>query len=311
MRDRDTQRSTAVHAGPGVTAVQRAIGPRCVLGESPLWDGRTDELLWVDIDGRTLHRWNWFTEKITSLTLSDRPGSIALTSNPEVLVLASEHRVGLLHPDGRIDWKITLPIAYPSVRLNDGRVSSSGDFWVGSMHVPSKDRRFIGAIYRIHPDWTWEPVIVDVGVANALVSTPAGMHWADTLHGACWILDAADGPVVSGTGVPHLTFAAAGLEGGPDGACIDDQDNVWVACVHGGALACFDPEGRLIERIDLPVRRPTCPVFGGPDLSTLFLTTIGGGGNYPVFDDEPDAGRVLVLDVHRRGRPEHVFQPAS
>jgi hypothetical protein len=46
-------------------------------------------------------------------------------------------------------------------------------------------------------------------------------------------------------------------------------------------------------------------------LSTLFLTTIGGGGNYPVFDDEPDAGRVLVLDVNRRGRPEHIFQPAS
>ena len=291
-----------------MSIIQRAIGPRCVLGESPLWDGRTDQLLWVDIDGKQLHRWSWDTEQVISLTLENRPGSIALTTDPDTLVLASEHRIGLLHLDGSIDWKITLPIPHASVRLNDGRVSAAGDFWVGSMHVPATDRQFISTIYRVHPDWTWEPAIIDVGVANALVSTPAGMHWADTLHGTCWIFnESATAPTVSGTGEPHVTFAAVGLGGGPDGACIDSQDHVWVACVHGGALACFDAAGHLVERIDLPVRRPTCPVFGGPDLRTLFLTTIGGGGNYPVFDDESDAGRVLVLDVNRQGTPEHIF----
>jgi L-arabinonolactonase len=294
-----------------MSAITRTIGPRCVLGESPIWDFRTGHLLWVDIDGRQIHRWDWDTEEIASLTLTERPGSIALTPDPETLVLASEHRVGLIHlTTGDIDWKVTLPISHASVRLNDGRVSATGDFWVGSMHVPSKDRRFISAIYQIHPDWSWEPAIVDVGVANALVSTAAGMHWADTLHGACWILDEITGaPHVSGTGEPHVTFASVGLEGGPDGACIDAQGHVWVACVHGGALACFDPEGRLVERIDLPVRRPTCPVFGGPDLRTLFVTTIGGGGNYPVFDDETDAGRILVVDAMSQGVPEHVFHP--
>lgn len=295
-----------------MSTIQRAIGPRCILGESPIWDSRLRSLLWVDIDGRQLHRWSWDTDEVHSIPLADRPGSIALTPDPETVVLASEHRIGLLHLDGRIDWKITLPIPHPSVRLNDGRVSASGDFWVGSMHVPAKDRLFISTIYRIRPDWTWEAVINDVGVANALVSTPAGMHWADTLHGACWILDdATHVPVASGTGEPQVTFASLGLEGGPDGACIDAQDNVWVACVHGSALACFDLQGSLVERIDLPVRRPTCPVFAGPDLRTLCLTTIGGGGNYPVFEDEPDAGRVLVLDVDRQGVPENVFHPTS
>lgn len=296
-----------------MSTVSRAIGPRCILGESPLWDGRTDELLWVDIDGRALHRWNWHTDVVTSLPLSDRPGSIALTPNPEVLVLASEHRIGLLHlPDGSIDWKITLPIPHGSVRLNDGRVSTGGDFWVGSMHVPATDRRFIGTIYRVRPDWTWEPVIIDVGVANALVPTSAGMHWADTARGACWILDeCAPLPHVSGAAEPHVVFADAGLDGGPDGACIDAAGHVWVACVHGGALACFSPRGELVERIDLPVRRPTCPVFGGPDLRTLFLTTIGGGGKYPVYEDEPDAGRVLVLEVDTQGVPEQIFRPEA
>lgn len=294
-----------------MSTVLRAIGPRSELGESPLWDGRTGHLLWIDIDGRQVHRWSWNTEEVTSLTLEHRPGSIALTPDPDIFVLASEHQIGLLRlSTGEINWKITLPIPHTSVRLNDGRVSSTGDFWVGSMHVPSKDRRFISAIYRIRPDWSWEPVIIDVGVANALISTSVGMHWADTLHGACWIFDETTStPHVSGSGEPHVVFASAGLDGGPDGACIDARDRVWVACVHGGALACFDAAGHLVERIDLPIRRPTCPVFGGPDLRTLFLTTIGGGGNYPTFEDEPDAGRILVLDVKSQGVPEHIFHP--
>lgn len=296
-----------------MSGVLRTIGPRCVLGESPLWDGRTGQLLWVDIDGRAVHRWSWDSDQVSSVTLADRPGSIALTPDPDTLVLASEHRIGLLHlPDGHLTWKVTLPIPHTTVRLNDGRVSAEGDFWVGSMHVPMKAGRFIGAIYRIHPDWTWEPVVTEVGVANGLVSTTRGMHWADTLHGACWILDdAAAIPVVSGAADPHVSFEAAGLAGGPDGACLDAHGNVWVACVHGGALACFDTAGHLVERIDLPVRRPTCPVFGGPDLRTLFVTTIGGGGTIPMFGDEPDGGRVLILDVGRQGIPEHVFHPVG
>jgi len=294
-----------------MSASWRTLGPRCVLGESPLWDGRTRHLLWVDIEGQALHQWNWDTEGVTSLTLTHRPGSIALTPDPDIVVLASEHSVGLLRiSTGSIDWKIALPIPYPSVRLNDGRVSAAGDFWVGSMHVPATDRRFIGTIYRIHPDWTWDPVIVDVGVANALVSTPAGMHWADSLHGACWtVSDATTAPQVSGTGEPLVTFSSVGLAGTPDGACIDAQDDIWLACVHGGVLARFDAAGRLTRQIGLPVRRPTCPAFGGPDLATLFVTTIGGGGNYPVYDDEPEAGRVLALDLGVQGRAEYIFQP--
>ena len=59
--------------------------------------------------------------------------------------------------------------------------------------------------------------------------------------------------------------------------------------------------------IAVPIRRPTCVAFGGPALDTLFVTSIGGGGDYPVFDDEPDAGRVFALDVGVTGIDEVVF----
>ena len=37
----------------------------------------------------------------------------------------------------------------------------------------------------------------------------------------------------------------------------------------------IDPDGRISERIDLPLEKPSMPAFGGKDLDILFLTTIG------------------------------------
>lgn len=286
------------------------IGPRCILGESPLWDHRAHHLSWVDIDGRQVHRWDWATGRLSSRHLDGRPGSIALTADPDVLLVASEHRIGTLNwTNGDVQWRVHLPIEYPTVRLNDGRVSSQGDFWVGSMHVPASDRSFIGSIYRVRPDWSWEVLITQVGVANAITRMPSGMLWADTLYGACWTRSESDAgaPTVSGTGPALIDFATLGLPGGPDGACTDEEEGIWVACVHGSAVARLSSNGDLLARIELPVRRPTCPAFAGPNLDTLVITSIGGGGNYPIFDDEPDAGRVLTLDVGMRGLAENIF----
>lgn len=287
-----------------------AIGSRSILGECPIWDYRTRHLTWVDIDGRHIYRWSWDADNLEVRAMDGRPGCIALTTNPEILVVASEHRIGLLDwVGGHVEWKLNLPIDQPSVRLNDGRVSPQGDLWIGSMHVPATDRKSIGSIYRVDPDWSWEVRVTGVGVANAMTTAGDGMLWADTLLGCCWVLDPtgpAD-PVMSGDQAPLIDFAALGLPGGPDGACTDASGDLWVACVHGGALAHLTAEGALIERIDVPVRRPTCPAFGGPNLDTLFVTSIGGGDNYPTFDDEPDAGRVMLIDVGVHGVPENLF----
>jgi len=285
-----------------------ALGPPCILGESPLWDHRVNRLAWVDIDGRQVHRWDWPDGQVDSRGLDGRPGSIALTEDPDVLLLASEDWIGTLHwPSGTTQVRLRLPVMEPSVRLNDGRVGPEGDFWVGSMHVPATDRRFIGSIYRIRPDWSWELQVTDVGVANSMTSTGAGMLWGDTLLRACWFMEVDIGPVVSGSKPPLIDFAELGLPGGPDGACTDAEGHIWLACVHGSSLARLTTEGRLIDRIDLPVRRPTCPAFGGPDLDKLFVTSIGGGGQYPTFEDEPDGGRIHVIDAGVSGVREHVF----
>ena len=47
----------------------------------------------------------------------------------------------------------------------------------------------------------------------------------------------------------------------------------WVAMFEGQRLLRLAPDGTLLREVPLPVRCPTMPCFGGPDLRTLYVTT--------------------------------------
>ena len=78
--------------------------------------------------------------------------------------------------------------------------------------------------------------------------------------------------------------------------------------VHGGAVACISPEGRLIERIAVPAKHPTMVAFGGADLDILVVTS----ATTMLSSDEraalPDAGKLFRIDgLGARGIPEPRF----
>ena len=60
-------------------------------------------------------------------------------------------------------------------------------------------------------------------------------------------------------------------------------------------------------RIALPVSRPTCPAFGGPQLDVLYLTSARGGLDKDQLRDEPQAGGVFSANPGCRGLPESRF----
>ena len=285
------------------------IGERSVLGECPIWDARLDALFWVDINSRAVHRWDWKGDEFSTRVMAGRPGSIALTATPGVLVVAMEHTLLVLDwESGEATTRRDLPIAEDSVRLNDGRVDRSGNLWVGSMHVPASDGRSVGSLFCVRPDWSAREVLTGIGVANGLAFPPSGsvMYFADTTKLIVWRY-AVDSEGHLGERSPFVDFARLQLPGKPDGGCVDSDGGYWIACVHGSAVARVFADGQLDRIIPVPFRRPTCLAFGGPDLATLFVTSIGGGGQYPEFDDEPDAGRVLGLDVGFTGVREAIF----
>jgi sugar lactone lactonase YvrE len=59
--------------------------------------------------------------------------------------------------------------------------------------------------------------------------------------------------------------------------------------------------------VEVPVAKPTMPAFGGPGLETLFVTSIGGGGTHERDVAQPDAGRLLAIDVGITGVADRPF----
>ncbi len=68
---------------------------------------------------------------------------------------------------------------------------------------------------------------------------------------------------------------------GVDGMVLDVEGNIvatagWEHGGPGGSIYIFSPEGEVLERHPVPANRPTNCTFGGPELSTLYVTTTEG-----------------------------------
>ncbi len=276
------------------------------LGESPVWSAEEGLLYWIDIDGRAVHATDPVLGTDRVWALEGRPGAIARTVDPTCLLVAMENELVWLDlGSGNVTPWVTLEAPQPGVRLNDSRCDPVGRFWAGGMFDPTSAGRFDAFLHRVEPDGSFVTVRDEVGCANGLAFSPDGsvMYWADTLHSTVW---AYDYDVDSGEQSNERVFLDfAPLPGKPDGACVDETGCYWIACVGGGAVARITPRGDVDRVIDFPVVRPTMPAFGGSNLDTMFVTSIG------VRDPESDGpgphGAVFAINPGVRGLPEPLF----
>ena len=290
------------------------IGPQCQLGECPLWDPRLNQLYLIDIDGRAIHRLNLDEESTETRMLPGRPGSMVLTADPGRIVVALEHElVEMAWVSGDLNPLVKLEAEGSATRLNDGRCDSRGRYWVGSMDDPHDALERRGSLYSVTVDGQIKGAddlqfVVskhrsDVCVSNGMAFSPDGlvMYWADSPRRTVWRYDIDPD---SGERYGERVFLDfdQGLPGAPDGACVDESGCYWVACVTGGAVLRATPDGQVDKVIDVPVNLPTMPAFGGPDLDTMFLTSIADDG-----PGQAGGGVTLALDLGVRGIAEPFF----
>ena len=72
-----------------------------------------------------------------------------------------------------------------------------------------------------------------------------------------------------------------------------------------------DPNGREVVRIPFPVQRPTSVAFGGPDLSTLYVTSATIGLDAAGLARAPLSGSLFAIETPYRGQTEANFAPSE
>jgi len=228
--------------------------------------------LWVDVYNHRVHRFDPATGDDRYLDTGDVVAAVALTGDRRLL-LALRDRLALLDPDsGALEILCRLDLGHDT-RLNDGKCDSQGRFWFGSI----SQRSGAAALYRFDPDGSLRVMETGLTISNGLGWSPDDTTFYLTDSPARKIY-AYSFDVMSGTLADRRVLVDLGDERvEPDGLAIDRDGRLWSALWNGWALACFDADGRELERRELPVQRPTSLAFGGAALGELYVTTASVG----------------------------------
>ena len=281
---------------------------RDLLGESPIWCPADQRLYWLDIKGQTI---SWFTPgtgEYTQVPVDEQPGALVLRERGGMAV-AFFGGFRFFDPEtGAVETIHDIETDGADCRLNDGRCDRQGRFWAGSMDNAMTGRP-LGSLYRLDPDLSLHKADTGIVVSNALAFSPEGdvMYFGDLGQDVIWAYDLdTDTGEISNKRVFAGPGSAPGL---PDGSTVDSEGYIWSARWKGWCLARFAPDGTLDRTVEIPLQLITCPMFGGPDLDVLYVTT----SRFRLSEDElagqEQAGGVFaVIGTGCTGLPEPRFR---
>jgi len=277
-----------------------AIDSRATLGEGPVWDEQRQLLLWLDILPGLVHRFDPATGSDDVFRVGKPVGSAGLRRSGG-LVLAVEDGFALLDKDWQRVAQAVVEHPGPRARFNEGKCDPAGRFLAGTMAYDLTPGA--GSLYRLDPDLTVTKLLDGVTISNGLSWSADGttMYYIDspTQGVDAFDYDPGTGRLANRRRIVDIP-AAVGL---PDGMTIDAEGCLWVALYGGAAVHRYTPEGRLDTTLSFPVTNITCPVFGGPRLGLLYVTSARDGLDERQLAAQPHAGAVFTADVGAQGLP--------
>lgn len=283
------------------------------LGESPLYRASDDTFFFVDIKNQLVHsipatkgweskRTYHFDECITRLhAVSSRPDVLAVQTKVGLALLSLDSGTlkpiaDIRHQDNSLDEKI---------RMNDGGIDARGRWWAGSM--ASDEETPVGRLWCITEDAKQDQNaavlelgdLVDTPVPNGPVWSPDNntMYACETPAGRILQFDY---DIETGKATNKRLFVQLEDGGMPDGMAVDVEGCVWIAANSQGKLLRCSPAGNVVATCSVVEAKMTsCPVFGGKDMKTLFITSIASEGS---------TGHVYRVDVDVPGIERHEYR---
>ena len=280
-------------------AVKQVLAAEAKLGEGVLWDAERKVVWFVDIKR---HRLWHFDPATGSNSFAEAPEQIgwAIPAEGGLLLCGLKDGLYTFDPAGqRFDRLMAVPGESAGNRLNDACTDPWGRVWFGSMDDSENEKsgRFYvfdrGAIRPAGPS--------GIGITNgpAVDADGTRIYFTDTGEQKIHVAELTH----DGVGEARLFVDTSRHfpKAYPDGPVVDAEGHVWSAMYFGGCVARFSPDGKLVEKIEIPARDVTKMGFGGPDLDTAFVTTATKNLQDADKAKWPMAGSLFAYDAPVKG----------
>ncbi|MCB5161429.1 SMP-30/gluconolactonase/LRE family protein [Marinomonas algarum] len=287
-----------------MTDMQCVVDVQAKLAECPRWDERTQTLYFVDIDAFILYAYNTKSKSLSQREFNEEIGCFSLIEGGGFIaafrsgVYTFDEFSGDLKPYWLAQYDQT------TTRFNDGRCDLKGRFLAGTMYSP-KDA-FKGALHQFS---NGNEVMLDQSAwtSNGLAFSPDGsvMYYADTPNHVVYQFDY---NLEAGTASNKRIFIEFPHGNGrPDGAAVDSEGNYWTALYQGQRVVKISPTGKILKEYPVPATYPTMVAFGGPTMSTLFVSTCRAAQTEEERHQFPKAGGIFMLETDATGQIEPRF----
>ncbi|XP_034252823.1 regucalcin-like [Thrips palmi] len=323
----------------------KAVTRPVIMSESPFWDDESSTVIFVDVIGKEVLRYDPSSGELKSISFKNQTGRVT----PAVPVRGSSQ---LLVGVGRVvhlvdvDWGaagaaaairkdeplVEVEAKMPGNRFNDGKADKEGRLWIGTMDDSRTSRRRRrrrsdtnkGELFRFdlhrHPEKGYY-INTTCAVNDGLV-IPNGMAWtrdnkgfylADSEKSVVYRFDYSNKEGRISNRTVAFNFSDYGVPGAPDGLTMDVDGNLWIACVHGGRVIKVDPHtGKLLLTIKMGVTNVSAAEWGGANRDVLYVTSAKYQMDDKQLADEPNAGCMFAITgLGTRGLPNMPFAATS
>jgi D-xylonolactonase len=264
-------------------------------GEAPIWDAAAKRLLWVDLGSNLVYEHAAGTTRVIHRDLM--VSGLALNDDGALIFAGATG----IHLGGR-----TIVADF----FNDILPDSRGRLYAGTLHWGAKGLEKPGQLLLIESG-TVRVVDEGIEIANGLGFSPDDrtLYFADSARRAIFAYDV--DPATGSLSRRRVFVHVPREEGLPDGLTVDREGFVWCAQWYGSQVVRYDPDGRVERRIPMPVAQVSSVIFGGPDLTDLYITTAADPWPSPLAPPgyDPQAknqgGSLYRLKTDVQGRPDY------
>jgi len=273
---------------------------KATLGEGPVWDVRTGTLYWIDILGKRIYS----------------NGNVFLETDETIGCLSLRKDGGLIFTKRASFWTCDADSTNQTLlssladepannRFNDGKCDPHGRFLAGTMDMAETDPN--GSLYSFDGNSVTK-LFDNVTISNGLAWSPdhKTLYYIDT---PTHEVKAFDYDLESGAvGNMRVVISISESLGHPDGMTSDIQGNLWIAMWGGAQVTKWNPHtGQLLERFPFPAKNVSSCVFGGKNMTELYVTSARKDLDEDTLKQYPLTGGVFHLETNVEGMPMFEF----